>query len=308
MNILVISSNLIGDSILSTGIIKYFIDQHPNSKLTIVVGPSAAQVYNNFPNLNKIIIINKKKFELHWVKIWKKCIFSKWDTIIDFRSSVISYFLLRKKSYIYFKFSNNLHQIHQLTKFFNLEKVAYPIIFNNEVEEKFAKNKLLSGKKYIVIAPGGNWSPKIWSVENYNKLSISLLNNNKDLFVVLVGSNKEKNIFKDKLIKNIDENKIINIMGENVTQTYAFIKRSNIFIGNDSGLMHLAAASNIPTIGLFGPTNDKLYAPFGENCYTIRTKETYKDFNNMKIDINKSYMHSINIEDILKLIEIKKLI
>ena len=52
MNILVISSNLIGDSILSTGIIKYFIDQNPNSKLTIIVGPSAAQVYKNFPNLN----------------------------------------------------------------------------------------------------------------------------------------------------------------------------------------------------------------------------------------------------------------
>ena len=164
MNILVISSNLIGDSILSTGIIKYFIDRNPNSRLTLIVGPSAAQVYKNFPNLNKLIVINKQKFSLHWFKIWKKCFFSKWDTIIDFRSSVISYFLLRKKSYIYFKFSNNLHQIHQLTKFFNLEKVAYPIIFNNEVEEKFAKNKLLSRKKYIVIAPGGNWSPKIWCI------------------------------------------------------------------------------------------------------------------------------------------------
>ena len=48
-----------------------------------------------------------------------------------------------------------------------------------------------------------------------------------------------------------------------------------MFIGNDSGLMHLAAASNIATIGLFGPTNDKLYAPFGDKCHTIRTKETY---------------------------------
>ena len=105
MNILIISSNLIGDNILSTGIIKYFIDRNPNSKLTIIVGPSAAQIYKNFPNLNKLIIINKQKFELHWFEIWKKCFFSKWGIIIDFRSSLISYFLLRKKSYI-FKHSN----------------------------------------------------------------------------------------------------------------------------------------------------------------------------------------------------------
>ena len=142
MNILIISSNLIGDNILSTGIIKYFIDRNPNSKLTIIVGPSAAQIYKNFPNLNKLIIINKQKFELHWFEIWKKCFFSKWDIIIDFRSSLISYFLLRKKSYI-FKHSNGMNQIHQLTHFFKLKNVAYPIIYNSEIEEKIAKKKLL---------------------------------------------------------------------------------------------------------------------------------------------------------------------
>ena len=44
--------------------------------------------------------------------------------------------------------------------------------------------------------------------------------------------------------------------GENITQTHAFMKKSDLFLGNDSGLMHLSAASGIPTIGLFGPTND----------------------------------------------------
>ena len=112
MNILVISSNLIGDSILSTGIIKYFVDKNPNSKLTIVVGPSAAQIYNNFPNLNKILIVNKKRFELHWLKIWKNCFFLKWDIIIDFRSSLISYFLFKEKSFIFLKNQMILIKLH----------------------------------------------------------------------------------------------------------------------------------------------------------------------------------------------------
>ena len=111
-------------------------------------------------------------------------------------------------------------------------------------------------------------------------MSQILLNDHKDAFIILVGSTNEKERFKKKLIKNVDEKRIIDIMGENLTQTYSFIKKSNLFIGNDSGLMHLSAASNIPTIGLFGPTNDKLYAPFGEKCFIIRTEEKYEDFNN----------------------------
>ena len=196
MNILVISSNLIGDSILSTGIIKYFIDQNINSKLTIVVGPSAAQIYKNFPNLNKLIVIKKQKFELHWFKIWKKCFFSKWDIVIDFRSSLISYFLFRKKSYIFFKHSNDIHQIHQLTYFFKLKKIPYPIIYNNETEENIAKKRLLPDKKYIVIAPGGNWPPKIWPVEYFNQLLQKLFNTKNNIFIILIGSKKKKKYLK----------------------------------------------------------------------------------------------------------------
>ena len=103
MNILVISSNLIGDSILSTGIIKEFVNRYPNSRLTVIVGPTAGQVYLNFPNLNKLIIVKKQKFQLHWLNIWKKCFLTKWDIIIDFRSSIISFFLLKKISYIFKK-------------------------------------------------------------------------------------------------------------------------------------------------------------------------------------------------------------
>ena len=65
------------------------------------------------------------------------------------------------------------------------------------------------------------------------------------------------------------------------------MKRCDLFIGNDSGLMHLSAASKIPTIGLFGPTNDKLYSPMGDKCYTITTKETYEYFLSIRINKNK---------------------
>ena len=130
MNILVISSNLIGDTILSTGIVKYFLDKYPHSKFTFVVGPSSGQLYENFPNLEKIITIKKQKFNFHWFLIWKKCFFQKWNIIIDFRSSLVSYILFNQKKFI-FKPSNDKHQLKQLSDSFNINLIPYPFIFNN---------------------------------------------------------------------------------------------------------------------------------------------------------------------------------
>ncbi len=81
------------------------------------------------------------------------------------------------------------------------------------------------------------------------------------------------------------------------------MKKSKLFIGNDSGLMHLAVASKLSTIALFGPTNDKIYGPVGENCFIIRTEEKYLNKHFSEYNQNESYMDSINLNSILNLIE-----
>ena len=78
--------------------------------------------------------------------------------------------------------------------------------------------------------------------------------------------------------------------------------KCNLFIGNDSGLMHLSVAANLKTIALFGPTNDKIYGHYNLNSFVIRTKESYTDFNKNAIDITKSYMNSIKPEEVLNFI------
>ena len=97
-------------------------------------------------------------------------------------------------------------------------------------------------------------------------------------------------------------------MGESLTLTSAYMKKSNLFIGNDSGLMHLSSASNLNTIGLFGPTNDKIYAPVGKNCFVIRTKESYEYLKSNIKNVAKSYMGSIEVNDVMDLIQNKKLL
>jgi len=62
----------------------------------------------------------------------------------------------------------------------------------------------------------------------------------------------------------------IDLVGAGIDEVGACFARVRLYIGNDSGLMHLAAAAGAPTIGLFGPTADAIYAPWGPKAVTVR--------------------------------------
>jgi len=300
VKILVISSNLIGDTVLSTGVIKHFIQQHPNLKFTIVIGPSAAQIYENLINVDNIIKIKKKKFNLHWLDIYKRCLFNKWDIIIDFRSSLISYLLLHNKKYI-FKKNKKEHHLNQLSNYFNFNcRNLFISNSNKEIEE--VNKRIKKNIKHIVICPGGNWKPKIWSSNNFNYLLKKIKKRYSNAKFIIVGSKKEEEEYFINVVKDLERQDIINLMGKSLTLTSAYMKKSNLFVGNDSGLMHLSAASNLCTIGLFGPTNDEIYSPIGKNCFVIRTDKSYEFYSNKKIDRNISYMDTISSDKVMNLI------
>ena len=298
MKILFICSNLIGDTILSSGAIKYFIDQNKEAKLTFVVGPTAAPLLKNYNNIENIIIFKKRKFNLHWFDIFQKTYNVKWDIVVDFRSSVISYLLRNNKKYI-FKKNHNIHHIEQLNSSFGFN-CSNLLIPTSDDEKNKADEDLDSSFKHIVIFPGGNWDPKLWSADNFNVTMKLLLEKFHKIKFILVGSLKEKNKFYNELIKGIKEELIIDLFGFNLTLTSAYMKKSDMFIGNDSGLMHLAVANKLRVISLFGPTDDNLYGPYGEDNIVVRTSESLEYFKSLKIDENKSYMNTIKPEIIIQ--------
>ena len=301
MKILIICSNLIGDTILSTGAIKRFIDKYKDAKISLVIGPTAAPIFRNYTNIDEVIIFKKRKFNFHWIDILKKTYKIKWDIVIDFRSSALSYFLKNKKKYI-FKKQKGLHHIDQLNFSFGFScsKLFVPTSLNEENQVTQILEKTF---KHIVVFPGGNWMPKLWSDKNYNIVMQSLLKKYNNIKFILVGSTKEKENYYRNLVNGIDEKLIIDLFGCSLTLTSAFMKKSDLFLGNDSGLMHLAVSNQLRVISLFGPTDDKIYGPYGDNNIVIRTKENLDYFKTINIDTNKSYMNSIKTNTVIDVIE-----
>ena len=81
-------------------------------------------------------------------------------------------------------------------------------------------------------------------------------------------------------------------------EIYACFERCDLYIGNDSGLMHLAAASGVPTLGLFGPSKELLYAPWGEKCLSVRTVENFENIHPEGFDhrVEESLMRSLTVD------------
>ena len=126
----------------------------------------------------------------------------------------------------------------------------------------------------LVIAPITNWKRKNWPLESYKKLINKLLIKEKKYFssVILLGS-EDENINCDKLKKSLCNINVFNFAGLiKVLEIYELLKLCKLFIGNDSGLTHLAAASNIKTLALFGPSKNEFISR--KNSHFIRTPET----------------------------------
>ncbi|MFA6268457.1 MAG: glycosyltransferase family 9 protein [archaeon] len=141
------------------------------------------------------------------------------------------------------------------------------------------KNKL---NKFIVFDPNTRkgTEAKAWGNHNYAELAKKLLEANYPL--VFCGGKDETNSTEtisllSKLIQNKKSkaSKILNLTGETTLSEAAYLfSKAALFVGNDSGLMHLSLAVNCPTIGIFGPTDSKILFSKKKNTFALQVRNT----------------------------------
>ena len=270
MHLLFISSNRIGDSLINLQVLnKYIRKNKKNIEITLVSGALPLPLYDDYTMITKRVILKKEKYNLHWLKLYRELSSQKFDEVVDFRSSLISYFLRTKKRNIFkMKKNQNIYdQIHQ--KFDTDLKKDFKILTDRV-------RKIFPNSNYACIAPFANWSPKEWATQNFINVTQYLLDKGIDKIYIL-GSEQESTRYKS--FENAFGNKVVNRCGRHhILNDYGLLQKSRLFIGNDSSMMHMSALANTPTIGLFGPTNDKVYFPeIFDHCNLVRSKETFKD-------------------------------
>ena len=169
MKILFIGPTRIGDTILSTSIINFYLQKYDDCSFSVITSPFAKDIYVNMPRLSKILVVNKKRYGLHWLDIIRFSFFKRWDLVIDLRSSITSYLLATRTRKI-FKGNNNFHKLIQFKKFLNTDKAIVPKVwYDTEVSSK-SLVKISNNQRMIAVAPYSNWSKKDWSIKKYKIL------------------------------------------------------------------------------------------------------------------------------------------
>lgn len=117
-----------------------------------------------------------------------------------------------------------------------------------------------SNEPYIVLHPLSGWKYRNWKIQNYAEL-INRIIDTTQVQIVIIGSEEEKLIGEElkKHIKN--KTKITTVFEAKLETVMKYLSNALLFIGNDSGPLHLASALGVQSIGLFGPAPPELTAP-----------------------------------------------
>jgi heptosyltransferase-3 len=310
-NILFITCSRIGDAVLTSGILAEIEHRYPKAKVTIAVDPLPAPLFEDFPLLDDLIVFAKERRSKHWLTLWKKVVGRRWDWVIDLRGSAISYGLLTKKRSIWkSKSGDPRHKVEQVSALAGFETVSPTLWFSKERLQKVEK---LFDKKtpYLAVAPAANWIGKQWPIESFAELLKLFMEKYPKAKIAVFAAPHEKNMVEPMLEKLPDERVLSFIdSGLSLIETAACIKQCKTFIGNDSGLMHISAAVQTPTIGLFGPSREKNYGPWqapGENRnVVVRIPMTYDELQATPGFSHKSedcYMTSLTVDKVWTTLE-----
>ena len=274
--ILFITLSNIGDVILTIPTLESLHLKYPNALFDIVGDNRSRIIFKYCPYMNNFF---EKDKDLGWYGVLfliKSLRQENYDLAVDLRSDVLLYFIKSKKKL--FKASNKSSQhLHSAEKhFLSVKKIIQNIpsltnIWLSNYENELSRqifNKY-SNKNFLVFGLGANFDGKIWNVSKFIDLAKIL----KDYFnvIILVGDKKDANLSKEFIsgYKGI----IIDCCGHyNLLETAAIIKRSNFYVGNDSGLGHIASAVKTKSFTVFGVGQPHRYRPWSKKAFWIQDK------------------------------------
>lgn len=286
MKILFIGPTRIGDAVLSSGLVQHLSTTYPHSRITIACGAVAAPLYAGVPNLDRVIPIVKKPASGHWLDVWLEVVGTRWDQIVDLRRSVIPWTVWANRRFVSRPATDaNEHRVVSLARTLGLaETPPAPCLWILDQHRDRARQLIPEDGPVLAIAPTANWRGKIWPGDRFVDLVERLTNNDPakgailpDARVAILGGPGETSAAAD-LFDAIPPDRRINLVGtEDLPTVAACLKRCALFVGNDSGLMHMAAAADIPTVGLFGPSRTEHYRPWGDRAVAVRTEKAYEE-------------------------------
>lgn len=282
MKILFFTHTRLGDAVLSTGVLNHFGQENAAARFTVVCSPLVAGIFAAMPQVERVIAVRKQKYARHWWEVWKQVVGTKWDVVVDLRNSLVSRLVRAGKRHIWSPQPDDLHKVEQIARVIGVSPPPAPKLWFDDAAQKTASAFLAAmPRPRVVVAPVANWIGKTWPAENFIEL-IARLDDALDPplpdahFIIMAGPGEEE--AAGRVLRACPAGKGFDAIARfSPVEAAAIIAQCDAFVGNDSGLMHCAAATGIPTLGLFGPSKRAVYRPYGPNSRMAETPESFAE-------------------------------
>lgn len=300
-SVLFITLTNIGDVVLSTTLLNAILKDYPNAEVDVVCGAKSAVLFKDFPNLRSLHAVKKLKHHMHHLKVLKAFWRKKYDIVVDLRTPLTGR-IIRSKYTIMFKKDDQLHRAEQFAQHWNSKHEVKQLLWLNPALEEKARTEISKHEgPVIALAPTANWIKKQWPEQKFIEL-VDKINANpkyKKAKFMLLGAPHEKEQVAN-LLKHIPEDKLINLYenASGLDEVQAYIAEADVFIGNDSGLAHIAAALNVPTLTLFGPTPDHLYRPYGHKSHVIMAPVSPREVTGFNEPVPSRLIEDITVDNV----------
>jgi heptosyltransferase-2 len=257
MKLLIELPTWLGDCVMATPAIENIVNLYNDVEITFIGSFVSIEAMKSHPKVIKTVVLDKKYIALY--KTAKEL--GKFDLFFSFRSSFRSKFLK------FFISANNKYQFdknkyincHQVKKYNDFVNDSLNINSNPSKLKLYKHNQSsdVAQKLILGINPGASYgSAKRWYPEEFANVASEL---SSQYDIVIFGGPSEKDIAMD-IEKSLIEKDINNYQNLTANTTIPglinHISKLDLFITGDSGPMHVAAAFQIPTVAIFGPTKD----------------------------------------------------
>jgi len=305
---LIIRTDGLGDVTMSTPAFKALRDIFSNAHIVLLAGRWSRELVEVMPSFNEVIyfdapwVAKENKDFKEFIRTVKYLRSEKFDLVIDLRGdfrNIVLMYLLNIKHRLGFNItgcdflltqvipcSNNHHPVNLclslIEHFIPEDKQKYDLSLEvTEADQKFVEvflnqNNIAYGKNedlIVVIHPGAKWYGRRWKAKCYAQIADSLIEK-YNAKVIITGGPKDFESIQN--IKNIMKYvPLITPQNSSLRHFLALLGKSSLFIGVDSGPMHMAAAMKVKVVAILGPALSEAVGPYGKEHIVVTKQQDY---------------------------------
>ncbi|WP_237477906.1 glycosyltransferase family 9 protein [Lichenibacterium dinghuense] len=248
--ILFVAPRMIGDAVMASGALDRLVAARPGARVTVAASPEAAALFTHMPGLHRLIAVRKRQDHAHWLKLWAEVVRTRWDLAVDLKGSGLPYAVLARQRFMR-RPMPGLRLFEQHAALLGLDPAPLPVVWTGAAERARAAALLGDGAPVVALCPTASWTPKMWPAERFAALFRRLASGALPgaRAAVFGGPGAREREGAAPLLRALPD--AVDLVGAlSLPEVSACLARCALAVSNDSGLMHIAAAAGIPTLGL----------------------------------------------------------